>query len=413
MRVNLRSSISQIYSIAVVIFIFYRECRIFSLLGNINIIFLLIAIFIFGIYIISSLSSGSSRRIMKDDKMLIPFAFYVVVDGIVRTQYRSEAFEYWAFLLSAIAFKIILQNDRKAVSVFINELSRAAVISTGLIFLQGIFPTVVSGIQKIWFSNSNFENLQSVYTRGYCTGLTSHADAAVWYCFVLLAIIVGKLFTSRKNNLIWISVLILALISMFFTQKRSILISSVVAIYVMFVLFGKKKNFTTFRVFLLSFFLVIVFLLAYAYIPQVKYMWYRTNEVGRVLSGREYFWEILMVLFKTSPIIGVGGGTCEYLFGYGGHNCYIQLLAEYGVVGLILFVFGFGLPLCRCIYNAKRYLEQNRWSKQTSWLITSIMIQVVFFIYCITGNPLFDNIFFMTEISSIAIAQSILQGNFD
>lgn len=412
MRINLRSSISQIYAIAVVIFIFYRECRIFSFLGNINVLFLSLAVFIFALYIISSLSSGSSRRIMKDDKILILFVFYVVVDGIARTSYRSEAFEYWSFLLSAIALKIILQNERKAVRVFINELDRAVIISTLLIFLQGIFPTLISGIQKIWFSNSNFENMQSVYSRGYCTGLTSHADAAVWYCFVLLALMVGKLFTNKKNDLITISVLIITLIAMFFTQKRSILISSIVTIYVMFVLFGKKKNFKIIQVSLLSFFLIIIFLFAYAYIPQVRYMWYRTNEVGRVLSGREYFWEILIFLFKTSPIVGVGGGTCEYLFGYGGHNCYIQLLAEYGVVGLVLFLLGFGLPLCRCIYNAKWYLEKNRWSKQANWLITSIMIQFVFFIYCMTGNPLFDNIFFMTEISSIAIAQSILQGDF-
>lgn len=410
---SLRFSSGGIYSLVVVIYIFFRECGLILLLGNINVLFLVFSVFLFGLCLLSLSFSRGPLRIWRDDTMLLLFAFYVVLDGITRTQYPSEAFEYWALLLSIIAFKLVLQNGTKALRSFIGMSGGAAVITTSAVLLQGIFPSLVSVIQRIWFSPSAFQTAQTAYGKGYCTGLTAFPAAAVWYCFILLSIFVGRVFTRKSFDAITSIGVAISCLAMLFTQKRSVLAGAVIAFYIMFIVFSKRKSLKLFRMFLISVLLILILIWAYEYIPQVQYMWGKTNRTGNALSGRIYYWEILLSMFKASPIFGVGGGTCTRLFGFGGHNCYLQLLAEYGIVGLALFLAGFGAPLCGSIYRAKRYLDENRYSEQAGWLITSIMIQAVFFIYCFTGNPLFDHIFFMTEISCTAISQSILQGNFD
>lgn len=405
-KISERSFVNILYPIIITIFIFYRGCRLFSLVGNINISFLVVSCLLFGVWVFGS---GTHVYIDKSMTLLLIFILYVVIDGIIRTQYAAEAFEYWSLLIAIIAFCLTLYNEETVVQNITTHSYKASIIMVSMIFLQAFFPSIVRFLQRIWFTPTGFETASYAYSRGYCTGLTSFSAAAVWYCFILMSFEIGKLFNTETNKLRHILMLIISAVAMLYTQKRSILIASVAAIYISILLFSKRRDSKFIRSIILSFFLVLIAWWAYHTIPQVQYMVFKTNRVGNALSGRDYYWNILLPMYKSSPLFGVGGGTAMHLFGFGGHNCYIQLLAEYGIVGLLLFLFGFGLPLVKSIIKAKIFLGQYRYTQKGEIFITSIIIQVVFFIYCFSGNPLFDQIFFMSEIICITISQIVLK----
>lgn len=62
---------------------------------------------------------------------------------------------------------------------------------------------------------------------------------------------------------------------------------------------------------------------------------------GTTLSGRTVIWGIALKMISEKPIVGYGIGEHITWAGYNwyGHNQYIQLLMEGGVIGLLLFMF--------------------------------------------------------------------------
>jgi len=61
----------------------------------------------------------------------------------------------------------------------------------------------------------------------------------------------------------------------------------------------------------------------------------------RLLSGRQYIWEILMSYIYIHPIIGYGSGTLPREFinmNLSAHNLYIQIALQVGLSGLFIFI---------------------------------------------------------------------------
>lgn len=97
--------------------------------------------------------------------------------------------------------------------------------------------------------------------------------------------------------------------------------------------------------------LVVSLTIADSLIPQVSLVFDRLfADNGDPLSGRQVFWTYAMQMFEASPLIGRGflsfnayinaQGFRYYglLWSYQAHNVYLQLLAELGIAGFLLFV---------------------------------------------------------------------------
>ncbi|MFC1677019.1 O-antigen ligase family protein [Planctomycetota bacterium] len=71
-------------------------------------------------------------------------------------------------------------------------------------------------------------------------------------------------------------------------------------------------------------------------------------------SGRFDLWKQAISMFFKSPIWGNGLGSYFSVYGKVTHNTYVQLLAETGVIGAVLYCFVIFLALRNC-YNVKKY----------------------------------------------------------
>ena len=105
-------------------------------------------------------------------------------------------------------------------------------------------------------------------------------------------------------------------------------------------------------------------------------------------------WAIAIDYFKQNPIIGLGWGrfSAVNLHEWKAHNIYLQLLAETGILGFVVFAFFF----ISTLINGWQYLKWIRINGKTMdgneelHMMFSIAMQIFFLLYGITGNPLYD-----------------------
>lgn len=395
-----------LYIIVSAVYLYFQHFRFAFLLGNINVLFLVSSVLLLGGFLIFNYKC---IRLYGEDYGLAVYCFYMVLDGLFRTRYFNEALEYWAILLAVFAFKIILGQHRSLIGRYMEMLFKCSVLATSAIVLQYFFPNIVSAIQKICFTPSAYQEAVRIYNLGYCTGITPLAAVAVWFCAIMISFGFAELLCRRSNLVRSASICIWSLLAMFLTQKRSILLAVLIAGYLFFFLFSKNRGLRLIKIAGITLALLLAILLAYYTLPQMKYMIDKTFFSDRALSGRETLWETMLTMFENNPVWGSGGGICKYTFGFGGHNCYLQLLAEYGCVGLILFIIVFVIPFFYNLYRAAIFVRIKQATDSTVWLLAALFLQAVFYIYCVSGNPLFDNIFIITHMACMGISSSILR----
>lgn len=408
-KISLKTFFAQIFIFTVILFIFFRSFNIVNMFGTINVIYLMLA---FGCFVGWLLASEYKIRIFHDDYLLLAYILMVVADGLFRTPHSSEAFEYWSLLVAAFAFKLVIQCNQEMCSDYMRYAEVSTFILSISIVLSAIAPTLMDGLRKLLLGSRQYIAAADLYNRGYTIGFAHTGAQGAFYSVVLLSISMAAIFTRKGSARRTVLLVLISGVALLLSQKRGLLFASAATAYLLFFLFDKNKSVTkSIKILLITFLLILIGIIAILTIPAAQYMWNKTLYNDRVLSGRESFWNVMVQMFESAPVFGVGGGTCDYLFGFGGHNCYLQLLMEYGIVGLFVFCLAFGVPYVRCILKAKVFIKQHRYTQRPGWLIASIFMQSVFFIYALSGNPVFDQIFFMTELISIGIAQNVLNHN--
>ena len=146
---------------------------------------------------------------------------------------------------------------------------------------------------------------------------------------------------------------------------------------------------------------VVLFLIAASLAPELNLVFERfTNSVpgeGEFLSGRSDLWKHAWEEWTRSPIIGHGWGSYRFdwidgglpVTSVGAHNVPLQLLAETGLVGLVIA----SIPcifLLRSLAKASSHLElmDAHCRKLT---LTAISFLTFFLLYAMCGNPLYDS----------------------
>lgn len=390
---------------SVIVFIFFRCFWIASVIRDSNVQFLLLTVLAFMLWFVCT---GFRIKLYKMDIGLIAYIGMVAADALFRTAHQAEALEYAVMLVIFFAFKLMLQRDFASVRKCSKWLYISALIIAVSIVLQAVVPSVVIALRKLLMSASAYNAATKLAGGNYYTGFDAHPASAVWICAIFMAFCIARLYNGQRFNLKMFFLIAVGVLATMFTKKRSVLLAMIIAVYFLYFLFSRQNSTRLIRLILISLALLLVAYIAYKTVPQVQFMVDKTLS-DRALSGREDLWDVMIPMFQSAPMFGVGGGTLHSIYGYGGHNVYLQVLAEHGIIGMLLFVGAFVYPMVRTALATRKYLKTNRGTKCAVWLVAAVFMQIVFLIYCISGNPLYDYIFIGTELICLAIAQTVLQ----
>ena len=130
----------------------------------------------------------------------------------------------------------------------------------------------------------------------------------------------------------------------------------------------------------------------------------RTIE-GNISSGRFVLYEKMWEAFLSNPIIGKGFCSLKYLgTAQNGHNIYLQILGENGIIGIsLMLIFFYG----HFKKNVKK-ISGNKYDKEyVIVIIFGIIVQIIFLGWGITGNPLYDIYPFILYIVMISSLNSV------
>lgn len=242
---------------------------------------------------------------------------------------------------------------------------------------------------------SGADTLYSQYNSGCMPGLTNHYSTNGMLLGAGIIIFGSELiYRKRKKDILLFAIMLIALL---LTGKRSDIIFTVGGLYLAYYCFmsNKKKTRLTNTITIIIFVSLALFIVI-NFIPSLATFINRfesTAESGDVTLGRTKMWAVAMDCFLENPVLGIGWGRFKYrnLKEWNAHNIYVQLLAETGIVGFLVYIFFFISTLVKSWQYLKAIrIKGNAKEKEELYLIFSIAMQVFFLLYGFTGNPLYD-----------------------
>ena len=131
------------------------------------------------------------------------------------------------------------------------------------------------------------------------------------------------------------------------------------------------------------------------------------SEKEDALNGRDKLWQDSIEVFINNPLMGIGIGTIQEIIGEYSHNSYIQILAETGIVGELIYILAIVSSVLMTIKKASIILKGKDLIQKNS-IVMSLFMQGIFIMYGFTGNPLYGQYFIVPYVIAIAMSNSIL-----
>lgn len=364
-----------------------------------------------------------SRKIrMKHTKiLLLAWSIYLSAFAILSYSIRAVNFKMYVFIAYSFAvFNIFAarQINFNYVAKLLYKGSAAYVFS---VWLQFLVPGVYTPIVRVLFSSDNYYEIIKRMSNGYMTGFTREV------AYVALIIVIGLLYiVFLYKGKYRIPLAALYLITLFLTGKKAHPILVVVAIILTYYLMTEnlKKHL---KIWLICLALLGVAALTFPIWKNISFMSrivvfingiQSGLDANALTSGREVIYQRAFNLWSDNKMFGIGWtnfrslgayGTSEYTTwfnNYDVHNCYLQILCETGIAGMIPFIVIFLLSFAVSIKKLR--------SQKSGEIKYSFAYFLFFWLYAISEPCLFQDSYFIFLFLCIGeIAWNIQEKPFD
>ena len=346
----------------------------------------------------------NSKGYAKKDGLILLLAALMIVESNIRSSWNFAHRCVFAIgiLLSVAALKE--SNIIKAIEFILKALFALYLMYAFITILCSIIPGLYEGFIINLFPENRYILLRQ-WHHGGNPGLTNHYSTNGMLLASGFCIAFSKYVSQRRKG--WLILSGILFIAVVLSGKRAhFLFCGFAAILLRYLSFKEKSIITKW----LRIISIIGFVILVGYVVVILYgqdlgivsRFAGISEADDVSRGRFALWLGGINSFLHHPIMGIGwkqycrqiGPVIQYgSLLYDTHNVYIQLLCETGIVGALVFFMWFVRIFISTIRELK-YCKRNK-NKHYSLLSFSAMYQFFFFMYCFTGNPLYD---YMTSI---------------
>lgn len=366
-----------------------------------------VKIALFALVLILLLSHGRLTA-PKQSRIYMVYALaiggYIAVQCLI-TSYRDSMLVYiFSYAVALLLLVIYLGDD--VYGTIIGMLKLGCKIAMWSVLISVVIPQLFTVILSRFYSASRIASMTSEFHRGIYSGYLGEKAYAAHLLVVGLAIELTDMFDSvnRKMKLKKIITILLYLCAIMLTSKRVLFLIALALVMIAFTT-SKYKNklvkfLPIFAVAILGIILILYF------IPQASVTLDRLFDDGdyKTMNGRTEYWDVCYAMFRLKPITGLGLGSYQAFqanftsaVGYNAHNSYIQLLAETGIIGCLLFYSLFVFGLVMSIKNVMKY------KTQMAYLI--LYLQLISLIYAATGNVMHQSTQLIIYFFSLACTE--------
>lgn len=249
-------------------------------------------------------------------------------------------------------------------------------------------------------------------------GLTAHYSTnGMYLANGLMASIYGCFPAGkRKRKAGYVGMVAFQGLAFLICGKRGQLLCVAIALYVLYFVYqSNRPKGRLFKLMFFTFILVVLLYLATLILPAIANPILHMVEMmqkGDISTGRFALWGAGWKAFMQSPVFGHGWRWFYYcdtsvFVHYDIHNCYLQFLAETGILGSIPFFVFFFATYRRTL----KMLRTMRWhpnpygGKIPGSLWFSLMYQTFYLVFIFEGTAFFNPEAMFPYLASCAIAQ--------
>ena len=253
--------------------------------------------------------------------------------------------------------------------------------------LYNFYPDLIINLNKSLLKSLALSTNLLQHSQGLNPGITNDYGINAFYNLMFCGLMITKVLTSKKMKIFDIILLIASIISLIIIGKSNILLCFFIGVVICFLLAFNKMSLKK-RIMIIVGVVLIGFATYYValQIPATEILIKRLEQsqtTSGMLNGREGIYNFEIKKFKENMFLGIGIRGLLSLGAGDGHNIYLQLLCETGII-CALFIF-FQL-LYNYIKSFKIYYKNVEYRKLFMY---SIFVQTFFLVNGITENPFF------------------------
>lgn len=270
---------------------------------------------------------------------------------------------------------------------------------------------------------AHYQILMNNYNIGRVAGLCTNYSTNGIYLAIGTGISFVYLLSNRKKAFTVILFLLMAA-ALLASGKRAHLIFTAFACIIIYFVFNSGKDLKKYLKFIsIGGGIVVAAFVGMSFVPELANTINRFAELFEdVTGGRSILYKLAIKMFTESPLIGCGWGSYKYranesviglIYGRDSdmlvHNVYLQLLAETGIIGFLIFTIMFilGIKLTWGLLRKSRKNIAPLPGYAEIALAASLFIQIFFVLYCLTGNALYDYPMLFPYMMSCAVPVAI------
>ena len=314
---------------------------------------------------------------IKGNKLFLSYAAYILVTGIsiLVAENKPEALiTYFKYLTYFLTFFVLWVFSMFSKIDFIGLLFKLIMIS--IIILSSA--VVLSVYDSIILNGNDF--IRSNDYRGFSANINITAFALVIQSPVTVYYLIQS--KNRLVNLLCYIVLFLTISALFFLLTRGAFLAFVLIMILLFTYMLVRNKKGNHRKIIVS---LAVFLTSYTLTNSImssdesnvvidRVSTIQLNNEDESINQRLRFYKAAITSIKNNPVLGIGIGNwkfisikydskemTEYTVPYYVHNDFLQIGAEIGIIGMLLFVyfiFNPFLSLMKKIYYSKENLVE-------------------------------------------------------
>lgn len=337
------------------------------------------------------------------DTLWFAYLIFLCINEILITNYKSNGLQYLAYNIIIYCIYLCIKSSKNIEYKGLNLFYIFSGIHVVFIILQFLFPSFIMKINSVILQTSAYNINAYAMSNNYYSGITIQPASAGLFStiFVIMAFI--KLIVGQENKRKIIIQLLFGILALLLTQKRAFLLATIMGVIFIYVFYNpnKRKN-KILKILKISIIIAIIISLMLIFIPQTRKIVQRFFKSENLLSGREKFYGEMLEWFSRNVGCGIGIGTADALFGYGGHNIYLQTLAETGIIGFVLLYIVLILIFIKNLRISNELISKIN-KKEQQIILYSLYMQIILFIYGMTGNPIYDYTFFVIFVMAMAL----------
>ncbi len=392
-----------------------------------------------------ALTSTNLLQMVLNNRMMSMVPLVSILCMLLSNVKRAGRFKINIFdvLLMGMLFFVVRKNYYASLGNTIPAMNFAAVL-LGVYFLQKrdnwiqpmlqalSFVYIIYAFFTIWFYfDRDFymsrivpmypdtaRRLIQWYNEGCMAGIVEHYSINGILLANGILVHTAGILNPSEHKILNRTALFLCSIAMLLTGKRGPLLFVALAIFVLYFLYQSNQKNIMKKILTVAGVLIAAgaaVLVLYNTVPQLATFIVRfqeTSSAGDVTLGRAKYWDLAYELFSSNAVLGIG--WCRFMeftntrlgFITHVHNVYLQLLTETGIAGSLVFISWFiGVLTVSISFFVKARRGIIVCSKMHLYhMAFSISMQIFFLAYCMTGNPIYDDISMIPYFVACAIA---------